>query len=200
MQEKGTEQMQNEKDLLARLSQGDRRAFDLLYKLHSVRIYKNILRLVKQEELAEEILQDVFMKLWEKRETLTINISFKSYLFRIAQNLVMDNFRRLAFDRKLFDHLISVSTELHSSTDELIDLKGTQSLIDEAVESLSPQRKKVYLLCKIEGKSYDEVSGMLGISTSTISDHIVKATKAVREHLSDHEFILLLLATIAAKK
>jgi len=192
----GKQLLENEEEILLQLKQGDAHAFDLIYKHYSFKIYRNILRLVKQEEVAEEILQDVFMRVWEKRESLSVETSFKSYLFRVGHNLVMDLFRRAAFDRDLLSHIVSISTELYHPTDELMDLKDTQVLLNEAIEALPPQRKKIYLLCKIEGKSYQEVSELLNVSTSTISDHIVKATKTVREHLSDKDYTVL-MATIA---
>lgn len=184
----------NEQELLFKLKQGDQAAFDVLYQHYSLKIYQNILRLVKQDDLAEELLQDVFMRIWEKRETINIDTSFKSYLFRVAHNLVMDMFRRAAFDKNLRTHLSKFSTELYSNTEELTDLKDTQQLIDKAIEALPPQRKKIYLLCKIEGKSYEEVSKLLNVSTSTISDHIVKATKSLKENLSDKEYMLAMIA------
>jgi RNA polymerase sigma-70 factor (family 1) len=182
----------DEKELLSRLSQGDQHAFNLIYKTYSPAIYKSILRLVKQADLAEEVLQDVFIKIWEKRESIAVDSSFKAYLFRVAHNQIMDMFRRVSFDRRLFDHLAKVSTELYCNTEELTDLKDTQGLLNEAIDALSPQRKRIYLLCKVEGKSYEEVSKMLDISTSTISDHIVKATKSVKSKLSDKDYAIIM--------
>jgi RNA polymerase sigma-70 factor (family 1) len=188
------QELLNEKNLLLQLKLGESHAFDLIYKHYSPKIYRNILRLAKDEKLAEELLQDVFMKIWEKRETLDVEVSFKSYLFRIAHNLVMDMFRRAAFDKNLLAHLTAVSTELYSNTDEITDLKDTRALLQEAIDALPPQRKKIYLLCKFEGKSYDEVSELLNISSSTISDHIVKATKSVKKHLSDKDYAIIMAA------
>ncbi|HWW40071.1 RNA polymerase sigma-70 factor [Pedobacter sp.] len=194
----GQQVLEHEQEILLQLQMGDSNAFDLIYKHYSPRIYRNILRLVKQEALAEEILQDVFMRVWEKRAALNVENSFKSYLFKIAYNLVMDFFRRAAFDRNLMAHLSVVSTAFYSNTEEITDLKDTQALLQEAIEALPPQRKKIYLMCKIEGKSYQEVSQLLDISSSTISDHIVKATKSVKEHLSDKDYAVLMAAVAIA--
>ncbi len=188
----------DEKELMSRLCNGDQRAFDIIYNSYSSPIYKNILRLVKQSDLAEEVLQNVFMKLWEKRESITVETSLKNYLFRAAHNHLIDLFRRASFDRRLFDQLAQMSTRLYSNTDEITDLKDMQTLLREAIEMLPPQRKKIYLLCKIEGKSYEEVSKMLNISTSTISDHIVKATKSIKSHLSDKEYALIMTVLITS--
>lgn len=194
MHNKSEEIFEQESKILFRLKRGDTLAFDILYNEYSPKLYRNILRMVKQEILAEEILQDVFIKLWEKKETLNIETSLKSYLFRIAHNLIMDIFRRAAFDKHLLQHLISISTQHACNTNEIIDLKDTQILLQEAIDSLSTQRRKIYLLVKFEGKSYKEVSELLNISQSTISDHIVKATKTVKEKLTDKDYAIIMAA------
>jgi RNA polymerase sigma-70 factor (family 1) len=186
--------LDDESELLLQMKHGQVSAFDVIYHHYSSGIYKNILRLVKQDELAKEILQEVFLKVWQKRETLNVEVSFKSYLFKIAHNLVIDMFRRAAFDRELLSHLSLVSTELYSNTDEATDLKDTELLLSQAIDALPAQRKKVYLLCKIEGKSYQQVSELLGISTATVRDHIVKATKTVKSHFPDQDFHIIMAA------
>jgi len=195
MYSQGSEELKSEKELLMELSQGNERAFEKLYRLYSLRIFKKLLKLVKQEEIAEELLQDVFLKIWEKRETIDPEKSFRSYLFRIAQNLVTDLFRRAAYDRKLLEHLIAATTELYNPIEEKYNSVEGNAILQQAIDTLPPQRRKIYMLCKIEGKSYEEVSNLLGISTSTISDHIVKATKSLKLYFSSNELALIILAS-----
>lgn len=192
------EKCENDAELLHLLKQGDNVAFDKIYNLYSQKIYHNILRVVKQSDLAEEILQEVFLKIWDKRSSINVETSFKSYIFRIGHNLVMDLFRRAAFDRNLINRLtIESNSSFDNSTEDIIDFKDTQKLIDEAIELLPPQRKNVYLLCKIEGKTYQEVSDLLNISTSTVSDHIVKATKLIKHHIKDIHYSIFIAAIIS---
>ena len=139
--------------------------------------------MLKDEEQAEEFLQDVFMKVWEKREQLNYEISFRAYLFRISENLVRDFFRKVARDQQLIDKLIKASTEFSADLDADYIAKEEKSLFSKAIESLPPKRKEIYTLCKIEGRSYDEVSKLLGISNTTINDHIVKATKSIQKQI-----------------
>jgi len=183
----------DEKQLLERLKSGDEKAFERLYWNYSPQIFRKLLKLVKKEEIGEELLQDVFLRIWEKRETIDTEKSFRSYLYRIAQNLVTDLFRRAAYDRKLLDHLIAASTELYNPIEDKINTEGGNAVLQLAIDTLPPQRRKVYTLCKIEGKSYEEVSVLLGISTSTISDHIVKATKSLKVYFSSNEIALVAL-------
>lgn len=176
----------NEQELLIRLKAGDKAAFTRLYELYSQPLYLNLLKLLKCEHAAEEILQDVFLIVLEKREAITINSSIKSYMFRIAENKVHDFFRKLKRDRKLYDYIREVSSGEYAEVEDKI-LQGEETtLLNCAMESLSSRRKQVFFLCKIQGKSYQEVSRILGISTSTINDHIVKATRTIREYILGH--------------
>ena len=185
--------LQEEKDLIRLLQTGDERAFEKIYRLYSIRILNKLIRLVKQEDIAVEILQDVFLKLWEKRETLDAEQSLRPYLFRIAENKVTDLFRRAAYDKQLLAHLIAVSTESCHDTEEVIDLKDGESILNEAINSLPPQRRKIFILCKIEGKSYEETATQLGISAGTVNDHMVKAGRVVRKYFNSADLALLML-------
>jgi len=184
----------NEKILLEKLRESDCNAFTQLYKLYSKRIYLNLLKLLKVESVAEEILQEVFVLIWEKRDSIVIEQSFSAYLSKIAQNKALDFFRKLQRDRKAFEHLKTIASSDYSHIEEKIFTNETSSIFQQAINTLPPQRKQVFCLCKIEGKSYSEVSGLLGISTSTVNDHIVKATHAVKKvMLSNTEGISMAL-------
>jgi RNA polymerase sigma factor (sigma-70 family) len=99
-------------ELVALLKQGDQTAFEQLYRNYSVRILKRLVRLLKDEETAKEILQDVYLKIWEKREGLDPEQSFRSFLFRMAENMVMDFFRKAAVSTELYydDESVNVGT------------------------------------------------------------------------------------------
>ena len=189
----------NNSDLLSRLQCGDKKAFEALYELHSRKIYLNLIKLVKSEELAGEILQDIFVLLWEKRTKVEITQNFESYLFGICAHKVADIFRKLKRDKQLFERIRAVATEEYSHVEEALFRRENSTLLQKAIQILPPQRKQIFELCKIQGESYLEVSQKLGISTSTINDHIVKATKTIREYLTSNNlfigaFIILLLS------
>jgi len=173
----------DEHELLSQLKAGDKLAFARLYELYSRPLYFNLLKLLKTEQAAEEILQNIFFIIWEKREAITINQSIKGYLFRIAENKVHDFFRKMKRNRKLYDYIQEVSCGEYEDVEIKILHSEETALLNKAIENLPPQRKRVFYLCKMEGKSYQEVSRLLGISASTINDHIVKATRAVRDFI-----------------
>lgn len=171
------------KALLIKIRDHDDRAFGELYDQFSTQLYANILRMVKDRELAQELLQEVFVKVWEKRALIDPEKPFTAYLFQIAKNLVYDHFRKLALDKKFEQHLMTHGLDRYSHIEEdLIDKERKQLFLD-AVNKLSPQRKQVFTLCKLEGKSYHEVSDMLQISTSTISDHLLKSNKFIKAQM-----------------
>ena len=183
----------DEKELLLLLKHGHEAAFEKIYKLYSPRLFGNIYKMVKSQATAQEILQEVFIKIWNNRGGLDPERCFRSYLFRIAENIVYDFFRKVARDKKMQSRLLALAIEHYEHIEEMLLRKENALILQKAIDSLSPQRHEVFRLCKLEGKSYDEVSKQLGISASTISDHIVKANKAVREYLIDHMDMTILL-------
>lgn len=183
----------DDKELLLLLKSGDEAAFEKIYKLCSPRLFGNIYRMVKSESAAQEILQETFIKIWNNHSIIDPERSFRSYLFKIAENNVYDFFRKVARDKKIQAQLAAVATEHYDHIEELLLKKENALMLQKAIDSLPPQRQQVFRLCKLEGKSYDEVSGQLGISLSTISDHIVKANKAVREYLLENMDITIII-------
>ena len=190
----------DEKELLIKLQSGDRVSFERLYNTYSDRIYSKLLKLTKAEDIADELLQDTFVKLWDKRHLINPDLYFKAWLYKVAENELYQFYRKVARDKKLQAHIIDTFTEAYSHTEEDIYLKESRELLNRAIDQLSPQRKEVFNLCKIEGKSYDEAASLLGISPSTVSNHLVKANTSIRKYLfHSKESIALLLAALMVK-
>ena len=188
--------LQNDQDLMVRLKSGDKKAFAALYNLYAEQIFKRLIRLVKHESIAEELLQDVFMRIWENLENIDLEKPFGAYLYRIAQNLVIDLFRRAAYEKQLLDYLIEGMTELYNPVEESEHEAEVKHLLQQAIDALPAQRRKVYILCKLEGKTYAEASQLLGMTVSTVSDHIVKANKALAIYAANQKISIVLLATL----
>ena len=176
---------EEEKSLLSELLDGSEHAFEQIYKLYSPRLFGRLMKLVKSEAHAEEILQSVFLKIWENRNSIDPEKSFRSFVFKIAENKVYDFFRQVARDKNMEARLISLSTADHAIIESFKSGDENLIILQQAIEDLPPQRQQVFRLCKLEGKSYKEVSEMLGISVSTISDHIVKGTKSIRDYFDN---------------
>jgi len=191
---------ENEKDLVTLLKNSDPYAFEEIYKLYSSRLLGYIIKLVKSELYAAELLQETFIKLWNNRNNIDVHQSFRAYLFRIAENNVYDFFRKAARDKKLQEAIIKSACEHYQHVEENLLTKENEQILQDAINLLPPKRREIFQLIKIEERSYDEVSEILSISTSTINDHIVKATKFIRENLKQYHiaetaviFLFLLL-------
>ncbi|MES2332015.1 MAG: RNA polymerase sigma-70 factor [Bacteroidota bacterium] len=197
MQYKDLTELREEKELVILLRDGDEQAFATLYRRYSVSLLKKLVCLVKDEETAKELLQDIFLKIWEKRAVLDPERSFGAFLFRIAGNKVIDHLRKAACDRKLIAHITRVATGGANNTEESINFRESNAALQMAINSLPPQRKKIFILCKLEGRSYDEVAQLLGISSGTVNDHVVKATRLVKHYFIANEVALLLLVSSA---
>lgn len=170
---------------IALLKQGNERAFGFFYKKYAPQLHRRLLNLVRVDFVAEELLQELFVKVWDKKHLINPEYSFKSYLYRIAENLVYDYFRELVRETQLSQKLFRLSNHEDAGLEEQLQAKEIQHLIDAAVNTLPPQQRAVFTLCKIQGKSYDEAAIQLGISVATINTHITRATKAIKLFLDD---------------
>jgi len=170
-------------DLLRMLRNGDAIAFGKIYKIFAPILYQRLLRLLKDTDKVEEILQDTFLKLWEKRGQIDPEQAFTTYLYRIADHLAIDVFRRISRDKALQQELWASTISFYLHTEETFLAKEQRQLISTAIEQLPPKRKQILILCKLEDKSYQEVAELLGISVSTVSNQLVKAIKEIKNYV-----------------
>jgi RNA polymerase sigma-70 factor (ECF subfamily) len=180
---------EQEKQLLSLVREGDVKAFEKIYNSYAPRLYANISKLVKSTTITEELLQDTFQRVWEHRRHIDTEKCFRAYTSTIARNLVYDYFNKASRQRLLERYLQARGEKLAGEMEHRLEAKESASLFDNAIKQLPPQRKLIYTLCKIEGRSYEDVSKTLGISESTISDHIVKATKSIKAYYLSKDFV-----------
>lgn len=186
-----------ETELLDALRQGREEAFFALYERYKVRIFFNMTKIVRSERIAEELLQDVFLKVWDQRASIDPSLSFQAYLFRISSNLAIDFYRKAAKQRMMEMALSLSRQQTYDHVEQYIDFKEAEVLLGDAIAKLPPQRQRIFRLCRIEGKSYEEVAALLGVSRGTVHDHMVKANRFLRETLSKDLGIYLLLLALA---
>jgi len=186
---------ETENDLLVALKTGDHRAFEQLYNQYKRQIYYNIYKLVHSEAIAEELTHDVFLKVWQSRSLIVVTQSFPAFLRRIATNIAIDFYRKAALDKKLRAELVAHATEFYDPFEEEVLSVDHHAFIRSLLEKLPPRRREIFSLCKLEGKSYADVAHLLGIGTGTVNDHIVKATKLIKQELMKHQnnWLLVLL-------
>lgn len=173
----------NENLLLVQLSQGREDAFEKIYRFYSPKLYYKLLKVLKSEFYAQELLQEVFLKIWNNREKIDAGKCFRSYLYCIAANNCYDFFRKVNRDKKLRNGFLVSFVPKYNHIEETLVSREDAGILLQAINALPLKRKQIFMLCKLDGKSYTEVSRELGISTSTISDHIVKANQFIRTYL-----------------
>lgn len=170
-----------ESEILFRLKAGDHRAFEEIYHTYKRPLIGNMLRMLRSPELVEEQVQELFLRIWNGRATIDPSKPFKAYLFRIAANMTKNVFRKMAYDKQMRSTLLPIEQQVYSHIEEQITSNESKQFLDYLLEKLPPQRRMVFTLCKLEGKSYREVGEMLNISENTVNDHIRKANVTLRK-------------------
>ncbi|QHT67149.1 RNA polymerase sigma-70 factor [Rhodocytophaga rosea] len=179
-------QYSDETELLERLIKGSEEAFEAIYVLYHNKIYRLALKFVKSEELAKEVLQDIFVKVWEHKHTINKDLSFSAFIFKIAHNHIFNLLKRASKEVSIKKQIIAAAEIASNQTEDEFFAAEYESLAIHAIDQLPPQRKLIFQLCRLEGKTYEEVSYALGISKSTVRDHMVKAIKFIKEYLHAH--------------
>lgn len=175
-------QLLNEKELLRLVAEGNQVAFTTLFKHYHKYIFAFGKKLTHSEELAAEIVQDIFLKLWIKRERMVQIDNFGAYLTRTVQNHSFNVLRQLAQDKRLNSKLNLALTEIDNNTNRLLDYNETVQLLNEALNTLSHQQRTVYTLCHQEGFKYAEAAEKMNISTQTVHEYMKIALAKIRTH------------------
>lgn len=173
----------DEKELVTRLREGDKVAFERLYAQYKTRLAGNFIKLLRDDELAKDAMQELSLKLWNARESIDVDQSFKAYLFRIAENLVFDYYKKMARDRAKETSLLSELEDWYSHIEEDLISKENISQVRAIIDKLPEKQRKAYVLHKMEGKSYKEIAEIMDIAPSTINKHIYTAHKFVKEQI-----------------
>ncbi|QRR02335.1 RNA polymerase sigma factor [Dyadobacter sandarakinus] len=164
---------------LTKVTQGDEAAFAELYNYYKAPALRFTFSLLKDEEEAENMVQDVFIKIWVKRAQIKPDYNFNSYLFTCLRNMAFDHFKKMEKSEQLRRHYMenmNLAAEDGKEEDE-----RRISLVQAAVESLSIKRKLILRLNVEEGKSYQEIAEFLRISKNTVKNQLVKAKQILRE-------------------
>ncbi len=172
-----------EKDLLIRLKESDEAAFEAIYEKYSAQLFVHILRFVKDRDATEDLLQDVFIKAWNSRASIDPEQAYGAYLFTIAKHTVYNHFRKASLDVQVAAYIASQSSELYRHVEEDLHVRELDAAVQSAIDRLPPKRREVYIRCKIDGQSYQQVADELGCSVAAVNAHIVKATKAIKSQL-----------------
>lgn len=175
----------NERALLQQIADGSEEAFGTLFHVWRNKLYFFILRLSDSPEVAEDVLQDVFIKLWINRATLKSVDHFSAYLYRMAQNHIINHARRMALENSILEELQKDSHATEQTILTKLAHKQLQETIVATINNLPPQQKLVYTLARVQGFKQEEIALQLQISVSTVKNHMTQALKTIRKQLRD---------------
>lgn len=189
------EPLHNEKELLLKISEGDSVAFGHLFDRYYSLIYSVSIKYLKVHELAEDMVQSSFLKIWEKRVTLNRVERFDHFLFRIARNEMTDHFRKNITRDKHQQRLRELFDEEADNPEELLISKQNRKRIADVIRELTPQQQTAYRLSRDEGLSYQQIAEQMGLSVNTVKVHISLALKALRSFFAGqkNEFLMMIV-------
>ncbi|MET6997085.1 RNA polymerase sigma factor [Chitinophaga defluvii] len=185
-------------ELLLAFHGGDEKAFNQLFARYRNQLFTYLFKITKSRETAEEIVLDVFLKIWSGREMAPQITNFEAFLFRVAHNKAYD-FLRAAQRSILLKRDISEAILLSSdeTADEKLLNRDVNQTLKTAVDQLSPQRQLVFELSREQGLNYDEIAARLQLSRNTVRNHLSASLQFIRTYLAQGLEIVILLLSIA---
>lgn len=163
------------------VAEGSKPAFTVLYDRHWKNIYSTALHYLRSSEWAQDLVQDIFLKIWVKRAALARVDDFAAFLFIVARNQLVSAIRKKVAAAPLPEHNPALgTTEL---PDNALCLKQTEQLISDAIAQLPPQQKLVFTLTRHEGLSHEAIARQLGLNTRTVNNHASRALASIRQYL-----------------
>lgn len=184
----------NESALLLGIASGDELSYTKLVEKYWQKVLQHALSFVKSYPVAEELTQDIFIQIWEKRNKLSEVNSFENYLFIVSRNLIISHIRKKLIETdSLKDHKLQ---ELFFKPDEQYEFQELVKILNEGAALLQEPRRSIFLLSRMEGKDTEYISKELGLATRTVRWHLLQALNFLRNHLHNHyiiSFITLIL-------
>jgi RNA polymerase sigma-70 factor (family 1) len=171
--------------LLYELSQGNELAFTKLYNEYKNVVFSTALKITKSRMLAEEVVQDVFLKIWQNHKNLAEITNIENYLFIISRNHIFDMIKKIARDTSLVVDSNYKNTSTNDTEDAIKD-DQYNIILNQIVDQLPPQQQKIYKMAKWDGLSHQKIGEDLGISTETVKKHMAQALKFVRTKISPY--------------
>lgn len=183
----------NNSIVLQSFKNGDEDAFRRVFDFFHNRLYSFVFSITKSHYTAEEIIQEVFIKLWYKRETIEVSSSFDSFVFTITKNLTYNFLRDAAKRETLKTDFFYISDFEKRQTENAVLSNEYEDLLNDIVERLPKQKKSVFIMSRQEGKSNQEISSLLGISEKTVKNHLWKTLQIIKAQLEPHLDIIIII-------
>lgn len=173
----------SEKELLCKVSTGDQEAFSILFDRYYIPTRNYIFKVTESQDVTEELIQEIFIKVWEKKELLPSVENFKSYLFILSRNKTLNHLRDLARTKTNQLYWLQYHTEDNYRIDSTDIEDEYHSIITHAISSLPPQQQKVYHLSRYKHLKHEEIASLMGLSKETVKKHMQHALAFLKEQV-----------------
>jgi RNA polymerase sigma-70 factor (ECF subfamily) len=190
-------QLHSDEQLMQRLRNDDERALEILFKQYYTTLLRFACNIVKDKTVADDMVQEVMLKIWEKRHTLNINTSLKAYLYMAVKNHCLN---QLKVNERKYWMEEGMEDDSRISVNDIVDklnAKNLEARITEAIEYLPPKCSLIFKMSRYEGKSYKEIAEALELSVKTVENQIGKALMILRESLSPYMQTLSVMAMMS---
>lgn len=184
--------LNNESELIQLISEGNETAFREVFDHFNKKLYNYTIKITDDEDLAEEIVMDAFVKIWYNRNKLCAINSLDAYLFTVVKNQAFSELKRRAHEAFIIKSLSKSRSEYHDSTEETVISNECQQILNNAINQLPPQQRIVYGMSRDEGLKYDEIADQLKLSKNTVKSHLKKALYTIRLVMSNYLVLLLM--------
>ncbi len=186
----------NEQELLSGLKNGNKKTFEEIYRLYFIPLSYYCVAYVGNMDEAEEIIQNLFLRLWIKRKEIVINSSLKAYLYRSVQNDALNYLNHEKIKEKYFTYKEKVKDNFNDNVQHKLENEELEILIKRALLMLPEKRREIFELSRFEGLKYAEIAKKLSVSIKTVETQMSRALKSLRKMLKDYLSVILLIITL----
>ena len=180
-------------ELVNLLIRNDEAAYSELYIRYKDKLYYFCLNLLKSKEEANDIVQEIFIRIWETRNFINPDLSFSSFLYTMARNRILNYFRDIDIDVKVKSIIAQINPVEEDIIESELIYTEYQKILKEAIEALPPQRKKIFNMSREDNMTHKEIAAQLGISVNTVQEHISESLRFIKNHFSKYTDISLSL-------
>jgi RNA polymerase sigma-70 factor (family 1) len=198
MEKKTAYSLEAEPQLLQQAADGSREAYAVLYQNYLPKLYKYLYDMLRSKQDTEEILQDIFLKLWEKKEDLADIKTLNGYLFRVARNRLMNHYDHQKVRQKATNYFNAQSEPIGATAADIYTYKEYSVVMEMALGALPPKRRQVFEMSTQEDLSMDEIAARLNISKSMVKKQLYAANSSVKEYLQLHAGLTASIAIAAS--
>jgi RNA polymerase sigma-70 factor (ECF subfamily) len=182
--------------LIRQFKNGDHHSFKVLYQKYAPKLCGFSRKYLNSDEDAEEIVQEVFLRIWEKRENVDESQSFSSYIFQAAKHRIFNGFRKKVNEQAYLDFVVYANDASSNFTDMAVEYQEIKSKAEAVISAMPPKRQEIFRLSREQGLKNKEIAEKLQISIKTVENQMSQALKFLREELMDYQtFMLVFLLT-----